>query len=126
MIELIICLSGMFDLKALQDSLAARGSPWTAESTSVAERYSEDSTWLDMKVPGDDSIGVNNEIPGKIVKAPPSWDWRNYQGKDWMTPVKDQMSCANCWCFAIIGAFETRIKIVDDIPDSTLTFPSNL
>jgi hypothetical protein len=48
---------------------------------------------------------------------PPSLDWRNKDGKNWMTPAKSQYGCGACWAFAVVGAFEARIKIVNNTPD---------
>jgi hypothetical protein len=54
------------------------------------------------------------------VGAPPSLDWRNYDGGDWMTPVKNQGSCGSCWAFSTVGVVETIYNIGTGNPDLDL------
>jgi len=50
----------------------------------------------------------------KPVPIPSSWDWRNVDGKNWMSSVKDQDQCGGCWAFAFCGMLEARYKIVNE------------
>ena len=52
--------------------------------------------------------------------APPSFDWRNYDGGDWMTPVKNQGSCGSCWAFSAVGVVEAVYNIASNDPDLDL------
>jgi len=49
-----------------------------------------------------------------------SFDWRAYQGKDWTTIAKNQGNCGSCYCFAALGALESRINIVEGDADLDL------
>jgi len=49
-----------------------------------------------------------------------SFDWRNYQGKNWLTGVKDQKSCGSCWAFAAVGVAEAHHNIVKNNPSLDL------
>jgi C1A family cysteine protease len=51
---------------------------------------------------------------------PSSFDWRNKNGQDWMTPVKDQGNCGSCWAFASLAFVEAYINIANDDPDLDL------
>jgi len=48
---------------------------------------------------------------------PSSWDWRNVDGKDYTTPIRDQGVCGSCYAFAPIGALEALYNIKNNDPD---------
>ena len=56
-----------------------------------------------------------------LLSPPPSlFDWRDYNGGNWMTPVKAQGICGSCWAFAVIGAVEAQYDIASNNPDLNL------
>ena len=115
------------DLKALQDSLHKLGDPWVAGTTSVSHLSWEEKQelWGGTIFPSAEEIANDpvlkaHDMTGKVPKKnppPASWDWRDVNGHDWMTQPKDQQGCRACWAFAMIGMFEARYKIVNNIPD---------
>jgi len=56
----------------------------------------------------------------KIIETPEYFNWKDYDGKDWTTPAKDQAYptyCGGCWNFAAIGALESTINILEGNAD---------
>jgi hypothetical protein len=45
---------------------------------------------------------------------PSAFDWRNYNGQNYCTPIRNQGGCGSCWAFATVGALECNIKIMDN------------
>jgi putative hemolysin len=54
------------------------------------------------------------------VASPSSFDWRNYNGQDWMTSVKDQGGCGSCWAFSAVGIVEPAYNISTGNPNLDL------
>ena len=61
-----------------------------------------------------------SEQGGTTVGAPSSFDWRNYGGQNWLTPVKDQGSCGSCWAFSTVGVVEAVYNIASGDPNLDL------
>ncbi len=62
----------------------------------------------------DDSIDLDIEIYEMILgDLPLTWDWRNVNGKDWTTPIKNQFQdiCGSCWAFGALAGLESYIKL---------------
>jgi len=50
-------------------------------------------------------------------RVPSSWDWRNHEGYDWTTSIKEQGSCGSCYAFGLYSAMESCIKIKKNKPN---------
>jgi parallel beta-helix repeat protein len=54
-----------------------------------------------------------------IESLPSYFDWRNVNGSNWMTTVKDQVGCGSCWAFSAVGVTEAVTNIYKNNPNST-------
>lgn len=44
-------------------------------------------------------------------ELPRAWDWRNVNGFDFTTPVRDQRGCGSCYTISILGCLEAKVLI---------------
>ncbi|MHC4213097.1 MAG: C1 family peptidase, partial [Planctomycetota bacterium] len=44
------------------------------------------------------------------TSMPSSFDWRNVDGVDYTTPIRNQLGCGSCWAFSAIAPLESQIK----------------
>lgn len=66
---------------------------------------------FDGKFDGQDESGVVATINFRSSENKDDLDWRNKDGKNWLTSVKDQDGIGNCWAYAYCGSIESRYKI---------------
>ena len=55
-----------------------------------------------------------------IVGTPSTFDWRDVNGINWITPVKNQGSCGSCWAFAALAGVEAKYNIALNDPNYDL------
>lgn len=110
-------------LSKLQRAIKDKGAKWTAGHTGVSELSDEEMSrlcsykFVPPEATGHIRITPLSRASKKSAKA--ALDWRNYSGKNWMTPAKYQGNCGSCWSFATVGGLEARLKISRNKPDTT-------
>jgi len=60
------------------------------------------------------------------IPLPSAFTWRNNNGSDWMTSVKDQSQCGSCWAFSAVGAVEAVFNIDRNDPNFDLDLSEEL
>ncbi|MCU0611864.1 MAG: C1 family peptidase [Candidatus Eisenbacteria bacterium] len=119
------------DVPAIREAIAAKDLHWTAAENpmtrlsppELAERFGDmtvDGPWVieerSRVVSRSTQIPSSGADPGEGRDLPPAFDWRSYEGANWVTPPKDQMQCGSCWDFCMVGAWESRMLIERDEP----------
>ena len=54
----------------------------------------------------------SNKIIRPESYLPESWDWRQVNGVNYVSDVRNQGSCGSCYAFSSMGMLEARIKIL--------------
>ena len=105
------------ELSDVKDSITRRGAKWRAENTSISRMPKDEfmrmlgANIIQTAIPGNTQTptGTGNmsysTLPGTL-------DWRNTNGKDWTTSIRNQAGCGSCWAFGTLGAVESRVKIM--------------
>ncbi len=106
------------DIAKLQKDIDEKGARWTAGETKFSHMSAEEFAQylnypLESPVPPDGEILY--EWDGEFKEDPPdTLDWRDYNGKNYLTSIKDQHPCGSCATFSTVGCLESRIKIAMD------------
>ena len=106
----------------IRAAIQQKGAQWTAEENPV------------FLLPADQRLALLGTLPegrksrqGGLVldlpatgDLPSSLDWRNHNGNNYVTPVRDQDSCGSCWAFATIGGLESQVLLDTQSPGINL------
>ncbi len=68
--------------------------------------------------------GRSRLVPRLVL--PSAFTWRNKDGQDWMTSVKDQSQCGSCWAFSAVGATEGAFNVQKNKSDFGLDLSEEL
>jgi hypothetical protein len=112
----------VIDINDLNKRLASENARWKAVDNPVSrlsiEQFQRMLGWIKPPTPGPDT--TTTHAPHK-----PSWksgdpaaqevDWRNMNGKNYVTPIKDQAGCGSCTAFGVCGMLESMALIEQNI-----------
>ncbi len=103
------------EVDQIRASIKEKGAKWLAGETSVS-KLSPDSRKLRVKLkkPHLKEYEVPLVTAPRRAIIPTSLDWRDYNGHNYVTPVRDQGSCGSCWAFATTAALESGSLIQDN------------
>lgn len=106
-------------LNTLRETLATAKARWTAKSTPLdALTDQERRARLGVIVNESDRQSAMQRAaapaPGEAGAFAPSVDWRNRNGRNYVTPVKDQGNCGSCVSFCTVATTEAMALIQHD------------
>ena len=100
-------------VREINAAIKAQGSGWVAVANKFTRMTNAERKALLGALPPEISGSADRSVdqgkPGSDL--PTSFDWRNQNGINWMTPVKDQGTCSAGWAFGTVAALEAKIQI---------------
>ncbi|XP_015197206.2 dipeptidyl peptidase 1 [Lepisosteus oculatus] len=69
---------------------------------------------------------VKEEVAKLAAGLPESWDWRNINGVNYVSPVRNQASCGSCYSFSSMGMLEARIRILTNNTQQPVLSPQQV
>jgi len=98
----------------LTHTAAVAGNKWRMGRTSVSELDTQEKKRI-LGAPLDDvrtdgAYGLSTRVWEDAL--PQKFDWRNSDGLDFVSPVRNQGRCGSCVAFAASSTFETQMNIV--------------
>ena len=98
----------------LQRAIQDQGHTWAAGPTPLSALPPEQQErHLGLRLIPDEMARLATAFAEAVpvyAEFPPAWDWRDVDGADWTTPIRDQKACGSCVAFGTVAVLEAMLK----------------
>jgi C1A family cysteine protease len=107
----------------INKAIKEKKAKWVAGETSVSRLpYAEKKLRAAAQKPHLKNTDTFLASEPPLAGAPLEVDWRNYNGLNYVTPVKNQGGCGSCWAFATTAALESFFLRQENLPGQNEDF----
>jgi C1A family cysteine protease len=113
------------ELKSIREQISSQGLSWNAGGTFLNDLPEEkrksylgyvpgpgQSSLEEMEKKSAANLQVFQSKGVEAFGAPAAVDWRNKDGQNYVTPIKNQGGCGSCVAFNSVSTVESKIKII--------------
>ncbi|NWH45892.1 CATC peptidase, partial [Fregata magnificens] len=113
------------------NAINARQKSWRATrykeyENFVLEELTRRAGGLYSRAPRPKPAPLTPELLKKVSGLPESWDWRNINGVNYVSPVRNQGSCGSCYAFSSMAMLEARIRILTNNTQKPIFSPQQV
>ncbi len=100
------------DANDLNQAIRLKKLNWQARTVSESERRNYGLGWNKEK----EKSTADYFEPDAQLLLPEKLDWTNKDGRNWVSPVRNQGPCGACVAFSVTGLFEAHLNIANNTP----------
>ena len=110
----------------VQQVIAEKHLAWTAGETTVSAMSAEQRKHLVGGLKGPAGSAPAWQPSVKMASLPAAFDWRDSNGKNYVTPVRNQGQCGSCYIFGTVAALESQLLLKYARPGTDLNLSEQI
>jgi C1A family cysteine protease len=120
-------LSFSAEIDMIRRAINSRGAKWIAPENPISLLPREERR---KRLGAFEEPVLAEKMVDEFFYAPASvpsiFDWRNVSGNNFVTLIRDQGSCGDCWAFAVTAALESKALITFNWPGTDLNLSEQI